>query len=427
MSDPRSSPPPADPAPSSGAPTVTSASPGARSAPPASKLPIWTAAIGLLGVVAFVLMRLTLPPGDAAADCLHAAVADDGYGVDEATADVEIVVAGKLEVGGRRAAETARGPLSSPIRRRAIERCRAEYVRQTGAAGGLPLLTVEDGVARVVVERVLERGRAGALDERQPVQGAEVSVERIGGQGSCVTSRAGTCELGLRHLAHDAKLGITAKLPNGAVVSRSTTVLELLQSGLLLEALERTPAITLSVLSCQDRLPLSGVIVRASATGGQLWSTDCGPALPAEPDKCREMVGRNGDASFHYDKRPEQLSVTIIPPGEGARETHDVVLGALNVVELTYGPCPTQLAASAVDCQASRRTLETHAQLTRVPASATGHQLDVLIEVMSSGLVSDIRPAPGSDPSALAALRRELAGLRGLPGPCRDVPVSLRY
>lgn len=381
--------------------------------------------MGLLGIAGFVLVRLTLPARDAAAECLHAAVADDAYGADELSMDVEIVSAGKLEASGQRATAIASGPLADPNRRKAIERCRAEYVRQTGVGAGVPLLEVETGVVRVSVERRLER--AGARDERQQVPGALVYVENHGEQGSCMTAGSGQCELALRHLAHDAKLGIVAKLPNGAVVSRSSTVVELLQSGILLEALERTPAITLSVTSCKDRSPLAGVVLQASAAGSNLWSTECGPTLPAEPEKCREVMGRHGEASFHYDTRPERLTVTVIPPGEAARETLEIALGALNTVQLTYGPCPPDPPTPSVDCQGARRTLDSQAQLTRVPAVATGHQLDVLVEVMSSGMVSDIQPTAGSDPSVLSALRLQLAGLRGLPGPCRDVPVSFRY
>ncbi|HTV22361.1 MAG TPA: hypothetical protein VMG12_26920, partial [Polyangiaceae bacterium] len=386
MSDPRSSPPSGEPAPSSGSPTVTSTPPVAGSTPPASKLPYWITAMGLLGVVGFVLVRLTLPAGDAAAECLHAAVADDEYGAEELGLDVEIVSAGKLEVGGRRATDIANGPLADPIRRKAIERCRAQYARQTGVGAGLPLLQVEAGVVRVGVERRLER--AGTPDERQPVAGALVSVESHPEQGSCVSASSGQCELALRHLAHDAKLGIVAKLPNGAVVSRSSTVVELLQNGLVLEALERTPAITISVVSCNDRQPLAGVMLQASAVGSHLWSTECGPTPPAETEKCSEMMGRHGDASFHYDIRPEVVTITVIPPGEAPRETLDVTLGALNTIQLSYGSCPTEQPAPTVDCPSSRRILDSQAQLTRVPAAAQGHQLDVLVEVMSSGMVS---------------------------------------
>lgn len=448
MPDPRSSPPSDDHAPRSGSPTVLS-EPHVRSAQRPSRAPYWIALLGLLGVVAFMLVRLTLPPRDLAAECVQAALTEQAAlaeqvgdseqaGAEEVAAsrripapgdfsiDAEIVALGKLDVGGIPANDIAKGAFADPIRRKAILDCRAVYVQRMGISAP-SLIQVDTGVARVSVDRILERTSAGRLEVHYPVTGAVVSIESPPGQKGCVTSSSGYCDVTLRNLAHDAKLNVAAKLPSGASVSRSTTLLALLQGGLTLEALERAPTLTFSVLSCEDRTPVSGVMVQASAIGSSLWSTDCGPERPEPLDRCREMMGRHGDVSFYYDTRPEQLTVTIIPPGEGARETREVVLGGASSVELTYGTCPEEQPAPAVDCQATRRSLENHAQLTRVPAGAAGHQLDVLVEVMSSGIVSDIQPASGSDPKALAALRMQLAGMRGLAGPCRDMPVTLHY
>jgi len=425
MPDLRSSPPSDEFAPGSGAPTVASTPPASTSS--GWKFPYWISVIGCLGLIGFVVMRLTMPPRDVAAECLHAALVEKGLAVTDLSVEAEIVTQGKLDVAGRRSTDIARGLLSDPIRRGAIQRCRAVYVQRMGISAGSPPLQVETGDAHITVERMLERGGSGRLEVHYPVSGARVSVENLLGQGSCVTSGSGQCELTLQHLAHDAKLSVVAKLPNGAVVSRSTTVLALLQHGLTLEALERAPAITMSIVSCQDRSALTGVIVTAEAVGATLWSTECGPTRPEQPERCRDMLGRHGDVSFHYDTRPEQLTVTLIPPGEGERETQAVALGAQDTVELTYGPCPPEQPPPAVDCQATRRTLEDHAALTRVPAGTWGHELDVLVEVMSSGIVSDIQPVAEGDPKALAALRLQLARSRGLPGPCRDLPVSLHY
>lgn len=423
MPDPRPLPPSDEHGPRSGSPTVASAPPDSASS--ATKAPYWIAALGLLGVVAFVLLRMTMPPRDLAVDCLRAALADKGLDAKSLAHDAEIVAQGKLDVAGHGAADSAKGPLAHPIRRDAIERCRAVYAERMGGVASRSLL-VQDGRVRVSVERKLERRGVEEPEAQFPVAGAEVSVDGIPGQGTCVTSASGYCDLPLRDVPHDVKLGVTAKLGNGAVVSRSTSVLALLQSGLRLEALERAPAIRLSVLSCEDGLPLPGVMVQLSAPDALLWSTDCGVERPEQPGTCDVTLGRHGEVSFHYDRRPERLVVTLIPPGEGERETHEVVLGGASEVELTYGACQAA-APPAVDCQATRRSVESAAQLTRVPAGAGGHQLNVLVEVMSSGIVADIQPAMGSDSKALSALRAELAKLRGLAGPCRDLPVTLRY
>jgi len=322
MPDPPLSPNSDEPAPRSSSPTVVSTA-AAASAPPPSRLPLGIAAIGLCGVLGFTLARLTLPPQDAAIECVQSALAAKGA-VSDSSLDVELVMAGKLEVGGRHSTEIANGPLSDPIRRKAIESCRAVYAKQTGVSAEAPLLRVETATAPIRVRRTLARG-SGALEKLQyPEPGAQVSVESLPGAASCVTSSTGECELTLRHLAHDAKLTIVAQLTNGVVVSEGTTVLALLQAGLTLEAVERTP--------------------------------------PPPPD-----------------------------------------------------------------CLAAGRSVEDAAQYTKVPADAAGHELEAWVEVMSSGIVSDVLPADGSDPTAMAALRLQLAGLRGLPGPCSNLRVSLHY
>lgn len=319
MPDPPSSPHSDEPAPASSSPTVVST---AAVAPP-SRLPLGIAAIGLCGVLGYTLARLTLPPHDAAIECVQSALAARGT-VADSSLDVELVMAGKLEVGGRRSAEIANGPLSDPIRRKAIESCRAVYAKQTGVSAEAPLLRVETATVPIHVRRTLARG-SGARDGVQYQEaGAQVSVQSVAGPASCVTSSAGQCELTLRHLAHDAKLTIVAELTNGVTVSKATTVLELLQAGLTLEAVERAP--------------------------------------PPPPD-----------------------------------------------------------------CLAAGRSVEDAAQYTKVPADAAGHELEAWVEVMSSGIVSDVQPAEGSDPKAMAALRLQLAGLRGLPGPCSNLRVSLHY
>lgn len=321
MLDPPSSPHSDEPASGSSSPTVISTA-AAAGAPP-SRLPLGIAAIGLCGVLGYTLARLTLPPQDAAIECVQSALAARGP-VADSSLDVELVMAGKLEVGGRRSTDIANGPLSDPIRRKAIESCRAVYAKQTGVSAEAPLLRVETATARVRVRRTLARG-SGARDEVQyPEPGAQVSAQSLAGPASCVTSSTGQCELTLRQLAHDAKLTIVAQLTNGVTVSKATSVLELLQAGLTLEAVERTP--------------------------------------PPPPD-----------------------------------------------------------------CLAAGRSVEDAAQYTRVPADAAGHELEAWVEVMSSGIVSDVQPADGSDPKAMAALRLQLAGLRGLPGPCRNLRVSLHY
>jgi hypothetical protein len=319
MLDPPSSPHSDEPAPGSSSPTVVST---AAVAPP-SRLPLGIAAIGLCGVLGYTLARLTLPPQDAAIECVQSALAARGA-VADSSLDVELVMAGKLEVGGRRSSEIANGPLSDPVRRKAIESCRAVYAKQTGVSAEAPLLRVDTATVPIRVRRTLAQGNAARDEVQYPEAGAQVSVQSVAGPASCVTSSAGQCELTLRHLAHDAKLTIVAQLTNGVTVSKATTVLELLQAGLTLEAVERAP--------------------------------------PPPPD-----------------------------------------------------------------CLAAGRSVEDAAQYTKVPADAAGHELEARVEVMSSGIVSDVQPADGSDPKAMAALRLQLAGLRGLPGPCSNLSVSLHY
>lgn len=322
MPDPPSSPTSDEPAPRSSAPTVVNTA-GASTAPP-SRLPLGIAAIGVCGVLGFTLARLTLPPRDAAVECVQAALAaQSGTGADPSL-DVEIVLSGKLEVSGKHSTEIANGPLSDPIRRKAIETCRAVYAKQTRVSAEEPLLRVESATAPIRVLRTLERGGERLERVQYPEPGAQVSVESLPGAASCVTSSSGQCELTLRQLAHDAKLNVVAQLANGVVVSKGASVLELLQAGLTLEAPERPP--------------------------------------PAPPD-----------------------------------------------------------------CVAAGRSVEDAAQYTRVPVDVAGHQLEAWVEVMSSGIVSDVQPAAGSDSKVMAALRLQLASLRGLPGPCSNLHVSLHY
>jgi hypothetical protein len=242
----------------------------------------------------------------------------------DASLDVEIVLAGKLDVGGKHASDIARGPLSDPIRRKTIESCRAVYAKQTGMNAAAPLLQVDTAVASIRVRSRLERAGEGLENAEHPASGAQVFVESLPAGASCVTSSSGECQLTLRHLGHDAKLTIVARLPNGVIVREPTSVLDLLRTGLTLEAPERT-------------------------------------------------------------------------------------------------------SRAAPDCLAAGRSVEDAAQYTRIPADAAGHELEAWVEVMSSGIVSDVQPAPGSDPAVMAALRLQLAGLRGLPGPCSSLRVSLHY
>jgi hypothetical protein len=329
MPDPRSS-LASDEPPRSSAPTVTSAASSPSSLPPETKFPLVISAIGLFGVVAYTLLRLTLPPEDAAIECLQAALPEKRLDDADSSLDVAIVLGGKLEVGGHRAMDIAKGPLADPIRRKAIEHCRAVYAKQAGLSASSPLLQVETAAARVGVRRSVERDNSGKLEKlQQPVEGARVSVEGLPGHAPCITSSSGDCEIVLHHLAHDAKLDIAAKLHGGIVASKSISVLELLRHGLLLDAHERAPAIH--------------------------------PSTPAP------------------------------------------------------------------DCRAAGLEVDDGAQFTKVPADAAGHQLEALVEVMSSGIVADIQPVAGADPKALAALRSQLATLRGLPGPCSKLRVSLHY
>jgi hypothetical protein len=288
-----------------------------------ARLPLGLAGIGLCGVIGFALLRLTLPPDEAAIECVQAALAAEGSASTDSSLDAEIVLSGQLEVGGRRGTELAAGPLADPMRLRTIEACRAVYARQTGLSAASPLLRVETGVASIRVQRALER--RGALDEvPHPAPGARVAVDNLPEVESCVTSSSGQCELTLRDLAHDAKLEVTAQLPSGHFVSKTASVLALLQQGLTLQANER--------------------------------------ALDAAPD-----------------------------------------------------------------CLATGRRVQDEAQYTKVPPGAGGHELEAWVEVMSTGIVADVRPAPGSDSTAMSALRLQLAGLRGLPGPCDGLRVSLHY
>lgn len=311
------------PDPPSSPPAVVSTAAAASAAPP-SRLPLGIAGIGLCGVLGFTLVRLTLPPQDAAIECVQSALEARNTTEADSSLDVEIVLAGKLEVGGKRSVEIAKGPLSDPIRRKAIESCRAVYAKQTGLSAEVPLLRVETALAAIRVRRTLERGAERLEKVQHPEPDAEVSVENLPGAASCVTSSSGQCELTLRHLAHDAKLTIVARLANGVVVRKAASVLELLQAGLTLDAPERAP--------------------------------------PSPPD-----------------------------------------------------------------CLAAGRSVEDAAQYTKIPADAAGHELEAWVEVMSSGIVSDVQAAAGSDPQVMAALRLQLASLRGLPGPCSDLRVSLHY
>jgi hypothetical protein len=320
MPDPRTSPGSDEPGPRSSSPTVISTA--AAAGPPPARLPLGIAGIGLCGVIGFTLARLTLPPEEAAIECVQAALAANGVAADSSL-DAEIVLSGKLELGGKRAAELAKGPLSDPMRLEMIEECRAVYAKQAGLSAASPLLEVETGVASIRVQRSIERG-AQPQKVQHPAPDATVSVDNLPEVGACVTSSMGQCELTLRNLAHDARLDVTARLSSGVVVSKATSVLELLQHGVTLQARERS-------------------------------------------------------------------------------------------------------VESAPDCLAAGRSVQDGAQYTKVPADASGHELRAWVEVMSSGIVSDVRPAPGSDSKALAALRLQLAGLRGLPGPCNDLSVSLHY
>jgi hypothetical protein len=370
MPDPRPSPGSDEPGPRSSSPTVISTA--AAAGPPPARLPLGIAGIGLCGVIGFTLARLTLPPEEAAIECVQAALAANGVAADSSL-DAEIVLSGKLELvgetrsprrvspnaeegpsaecpigpgstcpspaqrgrgesgtnlghevpGGKRAAELAKGPLSDPMRLETIEECRAVYAKLAGLSAALPLLEVETGVASIRVQRSIE-SRAQPQKVQHPAPDATVSVDNLPEVGACVTSSVGQCELTLRNLAHDARLDVTARLSSGVVVSKATSVLELLQHGLTLQARERS-------------------------------------------------------------------------------------------------------VESAPDCLAAGRSVQDGAQYTKVPADASGHELRAWVEVMSSGIVSDVRPAPGSDSKALAALRLQLAGLRGLPGPCNDLSVSLHY
>lgn len=309
-----------EPGPRSSSPVVVSAA--AKEAPASARLPLGIAGIGLCGVIGFMLARLTLPPEEAAIECVQAALAAKGSSSVDSSLDAEIVLSGKLEAGGKRAAEIAKGPLSDPVRLETIEACRAMYAEQKGLSAASPLLRVESGVASVLVQRTLER--PGEPRVPHPAPGAQVSVDNLPEVGSCVTSSSGQCELALRDLAHDAKLEVTAQLPSGVVVSQATSVLELLRHGLTLQARDRT-------------------------------------------------------------------------------------------------------VEDAPDCLAAGRRVQDEAQYTKVPAEAAGHELRAWVEVMSSGIVSDVQPARGSDSQAMSALRLQLAGLRGLPGPCDHLRVSLHY
>jgi len=256
MPDPRSSPPSLEPSPRSSVPIVASA------APLSSKLPFGAVALVLIGGITFLFVQRSLGPVSAATECLKTTLADQGPGPYELGTALEIVLSGKLEVGGKGSKEIANGLLSDPARLEAIVHCRAVHAKKVGISPVLPLLEVDRVAARISVERTLGRGRVARAEntsrtgdalglgvasnsDAEPVSaavaGAEVFVESFPGHSNCITSSTGECELSLRNLAHDARLTIAAKLPNGAVVTRSASVLGLLRDGLTLRARERSP------------------------------------------------------------------------------------------------------------------------------------------------------------------------------------------
>jgi hypothetical protein len=219
-------------------------------------------ALVLIVGITFLFVQRSPGPASAATECLQAKLADDAPGASDLSAALQIVLSGKLEVGGKGSKEIASGLLSDPVRLEAIAHCRAVHAKKTGISPVLPLLEVDTIPARISVELgrgsvapaentsragdPLGTGVASNSDESPasaPVAGAEVFVESFPGHSNCITSSAGKCELVLRNLAYDARLTIAAKLPNGAVVTRAATVLGLLRDGLTLRARERSPVI----------------------------------------------------------------------------------------------------------------------------------------------------------------------------------------
>lgn len=232
-----------EPGPRSSAPLSVSVRPIQGSAQPPTMLPSSISAAGLLGIAGYVLVRLTMPPDEVASDCLHAALAGEQAQRTDPKLDIELVATGRLDAGGKPAAPALIGALSDPIRRRAIEHCRSLYAKQTGVSATLPLLEVDNAAVLVDVRRTLRAGSSPLARVDHPVSGASVSVENRSGQGSCITSLSGQCELMLWGVAHDARLTVVAKLDDGTTVTRSSTVLELLRDGSRLDVQQRRPAL----------------------------------------------------------------------------------------------------------------------------------------------------------------------------------------
>lgn len=397
MPDPRSSPPSIE-SPRSSAPIVASA------APLSSKLPVGILLIVLVGGVVFFLAQRSLGPKRAATECLETAFAASAVSATDMSTALEIVSTGKLEVGAQSSSEIAKGLLADPARLDAIERCRGVYVKEAGISPVLPLLEVDtiSAIIRVVRPPTPARadsdtgrgdglgaskagkatrphgGRPGTpskpgkpsrptpsspfpaddpTSSNDPIRGAEVFVHSHPGHGTCVTSHTGRCELVLRHLAHNAHLTIAATLPSGAVVSESATVLELLQEGLTLQARQRAPVIVVSVLSCKDGSPVSGVRVKASSSGARVWATHCGPHPPEQMGKCSESPDRGGEVSFHYDTRPATMRLTLLRPGEVEPVTRELTLGPLDELELIDDD-PACRAGSGQRASAGRGALD---------------------------------------------------------------------
>ena len=335
MPDPRSSPPSIEP-PRSSAPIVASA------APLSSKLPVGILVLALLGGLVFFIAQRSLGPKHAATECLDTALAASAVSATDMRTALEIVTTGKLEVGAQSSSEIAKGLLDDLGRLEAIERCRGVYVKEAGISPVLPLLEVDTISAIIRVVRPPAPARADGDRRRgddrtssnDAIRGAEVFVHSHPGHGTCVTSQTGRCELVLRHLAHNAHLTIAATLPNGAVVSESATVLELLQDGLTLQARQRAPVIVVSVLSCKDGSPVSGVKVKASSPGARVWATHCGPHPPEQMEKCGESPDLDGEVSFHYDTRPATMRLTLVRPGDADPVTRELTLGPLDELEL---------------------------------------------------------------------------------------------
>src|SRR5690606_20038147 len=150
---------------------------------------------------------------------------------------------------------------------------------------------------------------------------------------------------------------------------------------------------------------------------------------PEKPEECRESTGRHGEVSFHYDRRPQVLHLTIEPPA-GPRQTQEVALGELDSIEVVHHEpaceAPRRVSDDPVvlrdapDCGEALRVLKHRAQNTRVPASAEGHQVDAAVSTLATGGLGRVRHA-GGDAAAFAALKDALGrGGGSLPGPCSD-------